>query len=306
MKEKIPEKAINLIDVSKSYGDKKVLESVNLSVEPGEIVGILGRNGAGKSTLINIMNALIHQSSGEVMVWGKNPLRYSIGRYVGYAPQDISIYPHLTVRQNLQCMGEIQGLSYRRAGQESKTIAQLLGLERIMGQNASTLSGGQKRRLHTGMALMHKPRIAFLDEPTVAADVEARNQILETVKYLAQQGTTVIYTSHYLSEFETLDARIAVLDNGRIVADGPLEKIVNSHSQSTIRVQCDSRSLPRIQGWAVRDNYLELNHAVGNQSDEIMQLLAHPEMKDVAIANIDFIQPSLENAYLNIINAKEQ
>ncbi len=297
----VPDYALDISDIRKNYKDKEVLKGVDLKVKPGEIIGILGKNGAGKSTLINILCSMISPTSGRVSVWGIDPSLHAVGKFIGYAPQELSIYPHLTVEQNLECMGDLQGLSSTQTRHEVNQIAELLGLEGMLKRNALNLSGGQKRRLHAGMALIHKPRIAFLDEPTVAADVEARNQILATVKFLAEQGTTVIYTSHYLTEFETLGARIAVLDDGRIVVDDSLDSVVARYSVSSIRVYCDTTDLPDISGWNHKKNYFELENPQGNQGAQIARFLAHPAVQSLTITNIEIMRPSLENAYLNIV-----
>ena len=296
-----PQSAIVINNLTKSYGDIPVLQGINLEVKPGKILGILGRNGAGKSTLINIMCGLLRATSGELKIWGINPTKHPVGKYIGYAPQDISVYPHLTVEQNLRSIGEIQGTAHK----QSQHIMELLGLRDKTQQSAVNLSGGQKRRLHTAMALMHNPKIAFLDEPTVGADVEARNQILKTVKILASKGTTIIYTSHYLTEFEQLGADIAVLNAGKITVNDSLHNVISRYSEPTIRVFCANPRQYTLTGWKSHDDYLELDHPVTDQGAAIAQLLSTPEMADALISNIEIVRPSLENAYLNIVNKEK-
>src|SRR4051812_15739106 len=154
--------------VAKSYGDVCALEDVDLRVEPGEVVGLLGANGAGKTTLVSIVAGLLRPDAGRVDVGGS----------IGLAPQDLGIYPTLTVRQNLQFFAELVGFRSAAARREAEDLAAVLSLTDKVEAVAETLSGGQKRRLHAGMALVGKPRLLLLDEPTVGADVETRSQLL--------------------------------------------------------------------------------------------------------------------------------
>lgn len=188
--------------IRKSYGAHEVLRGVDLRVEPGQILGLLGRNGAGKSTLITILCGLRRADSGTASICGAAPGSPEAARSIGYAPQELGIYPDLSVAQNLAAFGELHGLGRREAASRAGEVMDLLGLSEKRGQRASHLSGGQQRRLHAGMAIMHRPLLVFMDEPTVGADVEARSQILGAVRQLAQDGAAVVYTSHYLAEFE--------------------------------------------------------------------------------------------------------
>ena len=197
--------ALDVREIRKSYGTHEVLRGVDLRVEPGQILGLLGRNGAGKSTLITILCGLRRADSGTTSICGHRPASADAARLIGYAPQELGIYPDLSVAQNLAAFGELHGLGRREAASRADEVMELLGLSEKRGQRASHLSGGQQRRLHAGMAIMHRPRLVFMDEPTVGADVEARSQILRAVRQLADEGAAVVYTSHYLAEFEELD-----------------------------------------------------------------------------------------------------
>lgn len=215
--------ALEAREIRKSYGAHEVLRGVDLHVEPGQILGLLGRNGAGKSTLITILCGLRRADSGSISICGHRPSSAEAARLIGYAPQELGIYPDLSVAQNLAAFGELHGLGRRESASRAGEVMDLLGLAEKRGQRASHLSGGQQRRLHAGMAIMHRPRLVFMDEPTVGADVEARSRILRAVRRLADEGATVVYTSHYLAEFEELGSDIAILNEGRIVASGTLE-----------------------------------------------------------------------------------
>lgn len=151
--------------------------------------------------------------------------------------------PGSTVAQNLGYFGRLHGLGHRAAKARSEEVMEMLGLAGKANQSAKHLSGGQQRRLHAGMAIMHRPKLIFMDEPTVGADVEARSQILDTVRHLAAEGAAVVYTSHYLAEFEELGADVAVLNQGRLVAQGSLEQIVATYGQVPVQVHVPQADL---------------------------------------------------------------
>ena len=290
--------------IYKSYGTHKVLSGVDLRVEPGQILGLLGRNGAGKSTLITILCGLKQADAGNIRICGKDPTTHNIGQLLGYAPQDLGIYPDLSVIQNLTAFGELHGLGCREAVVRAGEVMELLGLSEKQSQRASHLSGGQQRRLHTGMAIMHKPRLIFMDEPTVGADVEARSQILSAVRQLAEEGAAVVYTSHYLAEFEELGSNIAILDGGHIVAHGSLEEIIAAHGNAEVTLTFD-RLVPPLDGWSAEANVLRHSGDEADPGARIGEALASPALAGARLVDVKIDQPSLHNAYLHIIEESD-
>ena len=296
--------ALDVREIRKSYGTHEVLRGVDLRVEPGQILGLLGRNGAGKSTLITILCGLRRADSGTASICGHRPASADAARLIGYAPQELGIYPDLSVTQNLAAFGELHGLGRREAASRAGEVVELLGLTEKRGQRASHLSGGQQRRLHAGMAIMHRPRLVFMDEPTVGADVEARSQILRAVRQLADEGAAVVYTSHYLAEFEELGSDIAILNEGRIVASGTLEEIVSHHARAEVTLEFD-RPIPSIDGWSADDRRLQL---IGDEADpgsRIGEALASPALEGARLTDVRIMQASLHNAYLQIIKESD-
>ena len=290
--------------IRKSYGSHEVLRGADLHVEPGQVLGLLGRNGAGKSTLITILCGLRRADSGTASICGHRTASAEAARLIGYAPQELGIYPDLSVAQNLAAFGELHGLGQREATSRAGEVMDLLGLTEKRGQRASHLSGGQQRRLHAGMAIMHRPRLVFMDEPTVGADVEARSQILRAVRQLADDGAAVVYTSHYLAEFEELGSDIAILNEGRIVASGTLEEIVSHHARAEVTLEFD-RPIPSINGWSADDRRLQL---IGDEADpgsRIGEALASPALKGARLTDVRIMQASLHNAYLQIIKESD-
>ena len=207
---------LEITGLRKAYGDHEVLRGVDLEASAGEIVGLLGPNGAGKTTLVSIVAGLRRADAGTVTVDGIDALAHPerAREVLGLAPQELGIYPVLSVERNLRFFAELSGLTGRRLRERVIEVADALDLTKLLGQRASTLSGGQKRRLHTAMALVHEPKVLFLDEPTVGADVRTRNRILQVVRLRAEAGCAVVYTSHYLTEIEDLAATVAVLEAG--------------------------------------------------------------------------------------------
>ena len=295
---------LDVQEIRKSYGTHEVLRGVDLRVEPGQILGLLGRNGAGKSTLITILCGLRRADSGSISICGHRPSSAEAARLIGYAPQELGIYPDLSVAQNLAAFGEMHGLGRRESASRAGEVMDLLGLAEKRGQRASHLSGGQQRRLHAGMAIMHRPRLVFMDEPTVGADVEARSQILRAVRRLADEGATVVYTSHYLAEFEELGSDIAILNEGRIVASGTLEEIISSHGRAEVTLEFD-RPVPAVDGWDADGT--ALRH-VGDEADpgsRIGEALASPALHGARLTDVRITQASLHNAYLQIIKESD-
>ncbi|WP_454929706.1 ABC transporter ATP-binding protein [Actinomyces sp.] len=296
--------ALDVREIRKSYGTHEVLRGVDLRVESGQILGLLGRNGAGKSTLITILCGLRRADSGSISICGHRPASADAARLIGYAPQELGIYPDLSVAQNLAAFGELHGLGRREAASRADEVMELLGLSEKRGQRASHLSGGQQRRLHAGMAIMHRPRLVFMDEPTVGADVEARSQILRAVRQLADEGAAVVYTSHYLAEFEELGSDIAILNEGRVVARGTLEEIIAGHGRAEVTLEFDHR-VPAIDGWSADDR--TLRH-IGDEADpgsRIGEALASPALQGARLMDVRITQASLHNAYLQIIKESD-
>jgi len=213
-------KTLTVEDLRKSFGSTTALAGVDLEVAAGEVVALIGQNGAGKTTLISIVAALLRPDSGRVRIDGIDPGAQPrrARRRLGLAPQETGLYPVLSARENLRFLGSLAGLGKAELEQRVEEVAAAFALTSLLDRQAQILSGGQRKRLHVAMALMHRPSLLLLDEPTAGVDVEARVQLLATVRGLAAEGSAVLYSTHYLAEVGDLDASVAVLDGGRIVA----------------------------------------------------------------------------------------
>ena len=232
---------LQAVSVEKSYGDLQVLKGVDLEIQPGEICGLLGPNGAGKTSFVSIVAGLRAADGGSVHIAGIDALRDSARAraHLGIAPQDLGVYATVTVRRNLELFGEIAGLRGSELKARVEQIAEALSLTPKLDAAAGTLSGGQKRRLHTAMALVHKPALCILDEPTVGADIRTRQEILDVVKGLAADGHAVCYSTHYLPEIEELGASVAILEGGRIIARGAIADLVAEHAAQGLELHFD-------------------------------------------------------------------
>lgn len=225
-------------NLRKSYGSAEVLAGVDLRVAAGEIVALLGPNGAGKTTLVSIVAALLKPDSGRVLVNGIDPRAHprQARRYLGIAPQETGLYMVLTARENLRFAGELGGLGKLEIERRTLAVAQIFELSPFLDRRVDGLSGGEKRRLHTAMALMHDPPLLLLDEPTVGMDVETRARLLQAIGELASAGSAVLYSTHYLAEVEELNASVAILDRGRIIARDTLQSLVGSYGRPRVEL----------------------------------------------------------------------
>ncbi len=233
---------LQAIGIEKSYNDIRALRGASLSVEAGAIVSLLGRNGAGKSTLLSVIAGLTRPDAGSVTINGVDVITHPAksGGLVGIAPQYTGIYPPLTVRENLEFFGELAGLSRTDRKRRAVEVGEQLGLGPLLERKASQLSGGEARRLHTGCALVHRPKLLLLDEPTVGADVTTRVQLIDAVKALAAEGAAVVYTTHYLPEVDNLGAHIVIIDAGQILASGSKEELMTQHQMHGIEFSTEN------------------------------------------------------------------
>jgi len=214
-------------NIKKSFHKKAVVQDVSFSVQKGEAFGLLGPNGAGKSTLIAMICGLFPYEEGDILVGGlsvkKEPL--AIKKRIGIVPQEIALYPTMSAVENLVFWGRMYGLTRAEAKKRAYEVLDYVGLRDRAKGKIETFSGGMKRRINIGCALMHKPELLIMDEPTVGIDPQSRNHILETVKKLNEQGMTVIYTSHYMEEVDYLCGRIGILDKGKMIALGNKDEL---------------------------------------------------------------------------------
>ncbi|OXA94387.1 ABC transporter ATP-binding protein [Flavobacterium hercynium] len=227
---------IKIESLSKKYknADQYSLNNVSLEINAGEIFGLLGPNGAGKTTLISMLCGLIKPTSGHFTI---DDLNYTndalkIKKIIGVVPQEYALYPTLTARENLHYFGSMYGLKSNDLKEKVIEALNLLGLLKFADKRIDTFSGGMKRRINLIAGILHNPKVLFLDEPTVGVDVQSKNAIIDYLKALNQNGTTIIYTSHHLAEAEDFCTNIAILDRGKIFAQGTPSNLIDSTKEA--------------------------------------------------------------------------
>ena len=222
------ETIVRLDGLSKKYDNKTAVDHISLEIRKGEIFGLLGPNGAGKSTTLNMICSLIKPTGGSIELFGMDSSRESkkVKAKIGYIPQELAIHGSLKAWENVELFTSLYGIKGKELKQAIKESLAFVGLTDQANGFTRTFSGGMKRRLNIACAIGHKPELLIFDEPTVGIDPQSRNFILEQIKNTNRDGTTIIYTSHYMEEIEAVCSRIAIMDNGRIIAMGTKDELV--------------------------------------------------------------------------------
>ncbi|WP_075981480.1 ABC transporter ATP-binding protein [Bacillus massilinigeriensis] len=302
---------LEVIELTKEFKSKKAVNGVNLQLNKGETVGLLGPNGAGKSTTISMISSLVPPTSGDIKVNNESILKSpeKIRNILGVVPQEIALYMELTAKENLEFFGRIHRIPHNKLKDKVQEILEIIGLTDRANDLVKTFSGGMKRRLNIGAALLHEPELIIMDEPTVGIDPQSRNYILETVKKLNQEkNMTVIYTSHYMEEVEYLCDRIYIMDNGKVIASGTkdeIKDILSSEQAITIKVEMlkenflnGLRNYPSIKNVSVKDSVISV--IVPKQLNILKDLFKIAEEESVNIASINIETPSLEDVFLHL------
>lgn len=214
-------------DLTKKYDNKTVVDELNLEIKKGEIFGLLGPNGAGKSTTMNMICSIVRPTAGTIWLMGKNPWKEKkeVIHKIGYIPQELAIHGKLKAWENVELFTSLYGIKGNELKQAVEEALEYVGLSEKRNELAGKFSGGMKRRLNIACAIGHQPELLIFDEPTVGIDPQSRNFILEKIKESNQKGATILYTSHYMEEVEAICNRIAIMDNGKIIACGTGEEL---------------------------------------------------------------------------------
>lgn len=225
---------LELKEVSKIYKKNLAVDNLSIEINKGEVFGLIGSNGAGKSTTISMIATLIRPDKGEIFFDGQNIVKNpkAIREKLGYVPQDIALYPMLSGFDNLKFWGKSYHLKKNELFRRMEEVIGIIGLNvEQLNSKVSTYSGGMKRRLNIGVALLHHPEIVIMDEPTVGIDVVSRNQILYAIRCLRKAGTTVIYVGHYMEELEQICDRICIMDKGKAVIIGDIQRLLENRGE---------------------------------------------------------------------------
>ncbi len=280
------------------------LDGVSLNVPAGAVYGLLGPNGAGKTTLISLIAGLLPLSRGRITLGGE-PLaavRAANPRAIALVPQDYAFYPMLTAGENLRFFGGILGLKGQELAARIDAAIAFARLEQVVGKQVEQLSGGLRRRLNLAIGLLGKPQLLLLDEPTVGVDPQSRHFLLDAIAALPDSGTTVIYTSHYMEEVEAICRRIAIIDQGRVLAEGSLDDILRS-PEPQLDLQLEQALPP-----ALADRYAAIGNGDGRyrlklaDSDSLPRLLDELAAAGCAVRSLGLGQHNLEQVFMRLTN----
>ena len=301
---------IHIENLVKRYGDLVALNHLNLDIREGEIFGLLGPNGSGKTTAINCLLSLLKYDKGTIEIFGQKmtPDNYEVKQQIGIVLQNVAVFDELTVSENIDYFCGLYIHDKKRRQELVEEAIQFAGLEDYRKVRPKKLSGGLLRRLNIACGIAHKPRLIILDEPTVAVDPQSRNKILEGIQKLNSQGSTIIYTSHYMEEVEQICTRIAIMDHGRVIASGTTEELKKMiKTGETITVESlfltekqlqDIRSLPHVFNVHYDEHILTLR-CTGAQHN-LIRLLNYLQSQDLTFGRVFSELPTLNDVFLEI------
>ncbi len=306
---------LEIRNLKKNFGPIEAVKGINITIKEGELVGLLGPNGAGKSTTISMIATLYKPTEGDIVYGGKSIMRTpsAIQPHLGYVPQEIALYDTLSGYDNLKYFGGLYGLKGDKLKSRIEAVSEIIGIGNRLKDKVNTYSGGMQRRLNIGVALLHEPEIIIMDEPTVGIDPQSRNHILETVKELNAKGMTVIYTSHYMEEVEAICKRIYIMDEGKVIAAGTREELieqsdVHTKIQLTFSEVDDQlidqlKLMPEVLSAVVdKEGQVELLSTGGEHSAQVIlkRLLSETHDTHFNLLSFDVIKPDLEQIFLTM------
>jgi len=301
-------------DLHKSYGDVKSVDGISLQVARGEVFGLLGPNGAGKTTAISMMTGLFPPDSGSIIVDGLDLQTdtNAVKAKLGLVPQELALYPTLTARDNLSFFGRIYGLRGKELKERVQSMLKMVQLAERADEAIETYSGGMKRRINIAAGLLHKPDALFLDEPTVGVDPQSRNAIFEHVETLNREGMTIIYTTHYMEEAQRLCHRVAIVDEGQVIALDTPTALIRSLGGGIIVIgleegQADTvldqiAELPSVKAVTRTDGNLKVE--THQFQEALMGILELTNRQDIRITSLEQWEPNLESVFLHLTGKK--
>jgi len=297
-------------DLGKRFGELVAVVGVGFHIDRGEIYGLLGPNGAGKTTTISMIAGLLERDSGEIVVAGEAMTSHSVRAKaaIGYVPQDLAIYPDLSGWENLVFFARLYGMPSSRAKVRSKEVLETIGLADRAGDQTKTYSGGMKRRLNIGLALLHEPKLLILDEPTVGVDPQSRNAILENVRELSAHGVAVLYTTHYMEEAEHLCDRVGIIDHGNLIAEGTRRELVSlvgerdrvslGASGDLEKVALSLSAISGVREASATDEGIAL--VMDDARSHLPEILQQAARAGAAIKTVEVTEPDLEAVFLHL------
>ena len=302
--------AIEVKNLKKSFGDLQAVQDAKFNADSGEVLSLLGPNGAGKSTTISMLSGLLAPTSGDASIMGHSVTKEpeAAKASLGVVPQDIALYPDLSARENLVFWGKMYGLRGAALKLRVDEVLEIIGLADRQNDYVSKFSGGMKRRVNIGAALLHKPAVIIMDEPTVGIDPQSRRHILDNVKELNRQGMTVLYTTHYMEEAAELSNHIAIMDKGRVIAYGTHDELIKMVGEETrIDVTLNTEGEKVLAAWRATEGVSKIDSLDGkvtalvDDSNRVLPRLFEAASKvNVRITSVDIQEPNLETVFLHL------
>ncbi|MBI5965842.1 MAG: ABC transporter ATP-binding protein [Chloroflexi bacterium] len=302
--------AIEVKNLKKSFGDFQAVQDATFSANAGEVLSLLGPNGAGKSTTISMLSGLLTPTGGDASIMGHSVTKEPelAKASLGVVPQDIALYPDLSARENLVFWGKMYGLRGAALKSRVDEVLEIIGLTDRQKDHVGKFSGGMKRRVNIGAALLHKPDVIIMDEPTVGIDPQSRRHILDNVKELNRQGMTVLYTTHYMEEAAELSNHIAIMDKGRVIAYGSHDELIKMVGQETrIDVTLNAEAEKILDAWRATEGVARIDSLDGkitalvDDSNRVLPRLFDAASKHgVRITSVDIQEPNLETVFLHL------
>jgi ABC-2 type transport system ATP-binding protein len=300
---------VEIHNLSKTYADVQVVDDVSFQIQPGELFGLLGPNGAGKTTLINILSTYTKPTVGQVIIAGHNVHTEpeAVKPIISVVPQDIALYPALSAIENLRFFGRLYDLPEQKLQQRINELLQLTGLEEHAHKPVEHYSGGMKRRLNLAVGLLNEPRFLMLDEPTVGVDPQSRNALFENIRSLCEQGLTILYTTHYMDEAELLCDRVAIMDEGKIIALDTPQKLVNSLGTGLIYIEAEGvdeklkrrlETLEQVKSVTYRDHLLAFETMDIQQA--LLEIISSFNEMDVSMSSLKILEANLGSVFIQL------
>ena len=302
--------AIEVNNLKKSFGDFQAVQDANFKADSGEVLSLLGPNGAGKSTTISMLSGLLAPNGGDASIMGHSVTKEpeAAKKSLGVVPQDIALYSDLSARENLVFWGKMYGLRGAALKSRVDEVLDVIGLADRQKDHVGKFSGGMKRRVNIGAALLHKPDVIIMDEPTVGIDPQSRRHILDNVKELNKQGMTVLYTTHYMEEAAELSNHIAIMDKGKVIAYGTHNELIKLVGEQTrIDVTLNTEGEKVLEAWRAVEGVFKIDSLDGkvtalvDDSNRVLPRLFEEASKvDVRITSVDIQEPNLETVFLHL------
>jgi ABC-2 type transport system ATP-binding protein len=302
--------AIEVLNLHKSFGENKAVQGVDFTVQQGEIFSLLGPNGAGKTTTISMLSCLLRPDEGDARVMGHSIRGEQMGvkSVLGVVPQEIALYEDLTARENLTFWGKMYGLRGGALKARVDEVLDVIGLRDRAKERVGKYSGGMKRRVNIGVALLHKPKVIYMDEPTVGIDPQSRRNILDSVVTLKDQGMTVLYTTHYMEEAQELSDHIGIMDHGKLIANGTHDELVELVGEQTrIDLTLNMEAGTVLDEWRAVEGVSQVSAEnglvtvlVGDSNEVLPRLFDVTNRLSARITSVDIQEPNLETVFLHL------